>query len=249
MKIIFIHIPKTGGSTFTNLLRCIFQPDNKKLSHFITFLKKDDIEIYIKHLQFNHPKRLSMCGDIFQDLCYDKYKNYKIYTIIRHPVDRIVSEFIFQKYILRNGPKIRKINVDTFHEYIEDSRTWNYQTSFLLGNGLLTENKITEIDYNHIIYIIEKYNIFVGVTEDYDNFLNLFQENTGIRLTELTEQIEILKESNKEYKSEIILTDNLIDRILENNKWDYKLYKYCKNKINNNNNININWKHTDKFKF
>lgn len=248
MHIIFIHIPKTGGSTFTNLLRLTFDPTNKKLSHFIQHIKYKDLDIDIRHLQFRHPKRLSMSGDIFNITNYNKYKNSQIYTIIRNPVDRLVSEFIFQKYILKKGPKLNKLKPvpNTFEEYINNPGTWNYQTSFLLGRGLVSESEITANDYNHIIHMIEKYGIYLGVTDEYEKFLNLFQTNLNINFNS---NVEILKKSNKDFKSKINITQNIIDKIIKYNEWDYKLYKYAKTHVEIVENLNINWLCDDNFKF
>ena len=242
--ITFIHIPKTGGSTFTNLLRETLSPNNKSLSHFIKEIETEEIKIEILHIQFQHPERLSMCGDIFKQP--DKYINHKIFTIIRHPVDRIISEYNFQKYTLRNGPKIRRLKPipDTLEEYIENKGTWNYQLSFLLGEGLIPINKPTEEDLKNVIDCFEKLNINVGVTDKYVNFLNLFEKNTGI---ELNKNVSILKKSVKSTETKI--SEELRNKIIKYNDLDYQLYNYAKSKINNTTNKKFDLVWSGKFKY
>ena len=242
--ITFIHIPKTGGSTFTNLLRETLSPDNKSLSHFIKEIKTEEIVIKILHLQFEHPERSSMCGDIFKQP--DKYITHKIFTLIRHPVDRIISEYNFQKYILRNGPKIRKLKPipNTLEEYIEHEGTWNYQLSFLLGGGLISVDKPTEEDLKNIIDCFEKLNIYIGITDKYSNFLNLFEKNTGI---ELNKNVSILKKSKESEKTKI--SEELRNKIIKYNDLDYQLYNYAKSKINDTTNQKFELVWSGKFKY
>ncbi len=252
MRIIFIHIPKTGGSSFTNLLRDTFYPETTVLSHYIQKIDTPTATFDIRHIQFNHPDRVSMCGDIFNPQCYEQYKQCQIYTIVRDPVDRIVSEFNFQKHILGNGPKISRLQPipRTLEEYIEHPLTWNYQVSFLLGGGIVTRDRITEDDYKRVMAAIEKYPIHLGVTDQYDNFLNTFQHYSHIQLKS---SVQILKKTSDEIKSQTVVTQPIIDKILKYNEWDHRLYQYAKRQVENDKRAEDgktwNWKWDGDFKY
>lgn len=232
MTIIFIHIPKTGGSSFTNLVRDTFCPEATAMSHYIQKIETPRATFDIRHIQFNHPERLSMSGDIFNPQCYDQYKACQIYTIVRDPVDRIVSEFNFQKHILGNGPKISRLRPipNTLEEYIEHPLTWNYQVSFLLGGGIVVRDRITEDDYKRVIAAVETYPIHLGVTDQYDNFLNTFQHYSHIQLRN---SARVLKKTSDAIKAQTVLTQAIIDKIVKYNEWDHRLYQYARSRVEN----------------
>lgn len=77
-KIVFIHIPKTGGSSFTQVLRQ--NGDNPVFHH--GFLNGHSAQ----HTTFRELKELNLIPEGF-----------KIVSIIRHPYERFVSEYNYRK--------------------------------------------------------------------------------------------------------------------------------------------------------
>ena len=79
--------------------------------------------------------------------------------LIRHPVDRIVSEFTFQYHMLNgkngnvNAAIISKLKPlpTTLEAYINFSNTHNYQIKFLLGRKIADPKPVTNSDYAKII--------------------------------------------------------------------------------------------------
>ena len=80
---IFIHVPKTGGTTLNCTLHGTDIPQDPSFNY--------------RHIALG--TQLSNSGDIFNPLKYDKYQAYKIFMLLRHPVDRILSEYYFIKEI------------------------------------------------------------------------------------------------------------------------------------------------------
>ena len=69
--------------------------------------------------------------------------------MVRHPIDRLISEFIFQYHILggrKNAAIISKLEPmpHTFFDYITYPQVWNYQTAFLIGLGTADKNRPTQ---------------------------------------------------------------------------------------------------------
>lgn len=90
-NLVFVHVPKTAGSTITHLFRKLFGKENvwseqrqKKMGKF----DKDKYNVAKGH--FKH--------DRFPDL------DWPIITIIRHPVERIISHYNYA--IHNNHPRI-----------------------------------------------------------------------------------------------------------------------------------------------
>src|SRR5690606_8321562 len=92
-KNLFIHIPKAGGSTFVGLLK-----DSVKISSSQKPIPTHLIETIgtteIRHIDFNKIDRPFKSPDIFDSNKFEFYKKkYKLFMIIRNPIDRIQSEF------------------------------------------------------------------------------------------------------------------------------------------------------------
>lgn len=231
--VIFLHVPKTGGSTFVGLLKDsikIPKEDQKLHSHIIDKIGN----VKISHIDFSNLNRFFQTPEIFDKASQIEFKDrFLIFMLIRNPVDRIVSEFTFQYHIL-NGKKgnvnaaiISKLKPlpTTLEAYINFPQTHNYQIKFLLGRKIADPKPVTNSDYAKIIDSIEELPIHCGLTEYYNQFLDTFQEYTSIKLKK---KIIIRKRTPIQY--EMSVDDSLKRKILKCNKYDYKLYSYIKEK-------------------
>lgn len=137
-KTIFIHIPKTGGTSITKKFLPNFQ-------------------------DFKHEDFLS-----YKNFLKDKINNYKIFTVVRNPYERIVSYFnmhitktpFLQKKILERRPKnIKKafeIYIDlTIKEKIltvfnRPFLVHRSQSSFLVDENFILNKNIHIIKYENL---------------------------------------------------------------------------------------------------
>ena len=77
-KIIFIHIPKTGGTTINAAMNNSYWQTEPNFNY--RHILKD---------------RKSNSGDIFNPNNIDQYKEYDIFMMLRSPIDRVTSEYHF----------------------------------------------------------------------------------------------------------------------------------------------------------
>ena len=77
-EIIFIHIPKTGGTTINSAMNETYWQTKPGYNY--------------RHILSD---KSSNSGDIFLKKNKKKYQNDKIFMMLRHPVDRLISEFYF----------------------------------------------------------------------------------------------------------------------------------------------------------
>jgi hypothetical protein len=75
-EIIFIHIPKTGGTTVEYYLNCM------------NYIKGYGIIKNVAFQHFNWDDYNKLLGNV-------TYKNYFKFTIVRNPIDRCISEFFW----------------------------------------------------------------------------------------------------------------------------------------------------------
>lgn len=192
INLLFIHIPKTGGTSLDNYFINKF---NTKISKEILFfgeLRKNSVSLqHITFLDFKNKKN---------SYNYDyniRYDNLEILTIVRNPYYKLVSEFFFLPSIyfkrkiendLPSKEEICSIIKNCFNEYKEeDTLNDNHfkpQHLFLLDeNGEINKNiKILKtenlnemmhdlgyVDFNVKNQISKKYNI---------NYMDLLNEES-----------------------------------------------------------------------
>ncbi|WP_158635179.1 sulfotransferase family 2 domain-containing protein [Formosa maritima] len=210
-KNIFIHIPKTGGTT----INCVMNKTQ--------WQTKPDFNY--RHIIYETKR--SNTKDIFNPINYDKYLEYNLFMLLRNPIDRIISEYYFIKdrteFISLIKPVPRNLK-----EYIINNQTQNYMVGFLVGKRMYDEELVTEDDLDLVINTIKNLDINVGIFEEYSKSLLYFSTVTRMILPK---EIEVKRITLNRPKVENI--PNEIKELIEkNNVLDFKLYNYCLKKFN-----------------
>lgn len=97
-KLYFIHIPKAGGTFIENYL----EQSNQKLGRLDT--RYPDTGTKIECSQWHVPPKYKSSLD---------FRELKPFTVIRHPVSRIISEYCYQKTYLKD-----KISYSTINDFV-----------------------------------------------------------------------------------------------------------------------------------
>jgi hypothetical protein len=116
IQLLFIHIPKTAGTSFN---KYIIEKYNINLNKYTNI-----IGLYY----LRGPKRLSLQHMTYDELMTCKYisinkENLKIVTIVRNPYTRLISELFYQKTITLKTSKeeiYTKIK-NLFNDYKNDN--------------------------------------------------------------------------------------------------------------------------------
>jgi len=226
---IFIHIPKTGGSTFVGLLQESLERNRpKKPTHLTEKVGK----VVIQHLDFTHPNRPFKDPDLFRKESREYLiENNLLFMLVRNPAERVLSEFNFQFHILdgkKGNPKAAilaqiKPTPKNLFAYAQRRQTQDYQCKFLLGRKMADPNPVTIDELDFLKEAITSLPIHVGTTENYSAFLSLFSHETGIRLNNTS---IIRKKTPSKLKTQ--LSEDEKKRINSFNKMDYELYSYVK---------------------
>lgn len=209
-KPIFIHIPKTGGTS----INCMMQETDWQTIP----------DYHYRHIIYQ--TKQSNSGDIFDQSLVKKYKQEFIFTMLRHPVDRLVSEYFF----LRKHDEFMSLlesQPSSFEEFIELKQTSNYMLKFLNGDYIYDEREMDEKRADEIIASIDELDIHVGIYEHFDLSLNYF---TAVGGFEWPKKIEIKRATiNRPHIKSI--SKSVQQKILKNNALDLKLYQHCLDKL------------------
>lgn len=215
-EIIFIHIPKTGGTTINTAMNGTYWQTKPGFNY--------------RHILSD---KSSNSGDIFLNKNRDKYENERIFMMLRHPVDRLVSEYYFITNrneftdLIKSKPK-------SFEDYIKSPQTQNYVINFLKGNRMYSTVRPSPSDLERVINAIDNLPIYVGIFERFSESLSYFKKHLGVKWKK---EIPIKRMTIRRPKIED-LSQELIELIKEKNALDLKLYDYCFNKFKNESNLN-----------
>ncbi len=173
--VVYIHIPKTGGMTFYQILMRQFRDKTVQINN------NKDIKIQFK----NNP--LAKC---FMGHMSFKVSNYvknpcQYISIVRHPVDRIVS--LYSHIKLGDHPYSSIIKGMSLQEFVMGritNETVNDMIRYICGRWNISDSyaddaPIDRNDFDMAKENIEKNFKMVGISERYDEFLVILKMMFG----------------------------------------------------------------------
>jgi hypothetical protein len=208
LQIIYIHIPKTAGSTMLRLFRVNYK--DSEIVHVKRSLFNKNPETAPAKLLLNSikPQTKVLHGHFtFNELhlVIDKYPDAKLITFLRQPVDRVISNYTFFKKRILTG-KVEKDQKHRINEhlttYAQLPKSRNRMHTFL--DGL----KLDEL-------------YFIGLVETFESDCKkLFQS--------LNLNIETIPFANKNMlirASDLSVSGNEIKELEKLNQKDILLYR------------------------
>tara|TARA_B100000575_G_scaffold236061_1_gene197929 strand:- start:516 stop:1154 length:639 start_codon:yes stop_codon:yes gene_type:complete len=169
-NILFIHIPKTGGTVIENEIKKIyketlFSPNKKFLNNI---LDKPYNSITPQHQFYTTIYK-------YKDILNVNFNNIKIFSVVRNPYDKIISDLFWLKMIDKNTTS-KKVYIIIKYLYINRNDLGNHnqpQYKFITDENL---NLIPNIN----IFYCEKLN---DTNDELNKFLgfniNIKQENVN----------------------------------------------------------------------
>jgi len=208
--IIFMHIPKTGGTTLNKIFKRSYTENEiydhvplEAMSKHFSQLKEDDKK-GIKAISGHHFYGIH---DLFS-------KPYTYFTMMRNPIERVISLY----YFLKTYPGYYEENMRnmSFEEYIDwDPQARNGQIHQICGqNSQLSLEKAKE---NLKVFEV------VGITEMFNESLLLLKNKFKWA------NIEYVKENVTKSRPRIgEVSTEIIKKIEKNNELDIELFEYIK---------------------
>jgi hypothetical protein len=186
VNILFIHIPKTGGSSVESYFSSKFNIplNNDSLFDFIDNQKKINENIIInsslQHITYNQMIQYNKVFNI-------DFNNIKIMTIVRNPYQRIISDLFWSKKININTSKKEVFNI--IEEYLPSDKYDNHnipQHIFITDDDKKIIPNIhilrTETLTNNMRYLgYDDFNNFINNNTEKVNYYN-YLNNDSIRV-------------------------------------------------------------------
>lgn len=206
---IFLHIPKTAGTSFRVSAMQYF--GTKSILRDYGRDSKNTSKVIMEHYYLNHDiarlrrigsKRKFITGHYPATRYKEIFPNSPIVTFLRDPVERVVSEY----YHFRKDPGYGK----SLKQHYRHKKNQNIQVKSLDGLPL------SELD-------------FVGFTESYNASLALFNETFDTQL-----EAQEMNKGNYKNNNSPMATASELQEIAELNWQDIELYNESKNQYPSN---------------
>lgn len=205
--IVSIHIPKSAGTTFCNILQ----------AHFKTHLYYEQKPLLHRFNQTPMPifkQNLATYEAIHGHFVADSLNinNPTYITWVRHPVDRLVSHYFHWQ---RHPDSAQKLSLDVARgrlslEEFAKTKTMRDLQSFFLGGG----------DIQNFA--------FVGIMEEFNASMQRFEEQFSIKV-ETIQTLNVNAQKRASYQE--IIGDALYKKIEGLNEKDMKLYNQAKSML------------------
>lgn len=220
-KLVFLHIPKTAGTTLTSIIERNYSAPNRvalyNAEHFQADLKSalanPEINMLYGHFVFN---------DILNDA------NFYLFTFLREPIACTVSNYIH----LKNSPdpehKEWMKSVKSFEDFLNLKLIFNWQTRHLSGQKYFADfvqdqNASLEMATKNLLRMN-----FVGITERFKE--SLLCLSSDLDWKKLRHKNQNVQQKNDEAQ---LLASKYREQILEKNQLDIALYKLANTLLEN----------------
>jgi len=203
-KIIFVHIPKTGGTSIEHFFGLSIENNVPNKQNLFGLFIKNDKQLYYQHLTINEILEFDHCNNY--DFCF---------SIVRNPYDRAISEYNFLI-----GTESISFSFDDFLNLIILDPNGGYNG---IGNHFMPQYKfVCDHDERIIVDKIFKFENFDSIFEYLKKEFD-FLKNKNNTKTNVSPKIMTRKNLSK----------NNIDLINHIYAKDFEIFNYEKMQVNN----------------
>jgi len=217
--IVFVHTPKCGGTTLYHLLKANFReseiyPLGKLRGKYSGQSKtKEDMEEAIQtHPNVDHELIWGHFPIWFLKRKDTQYDKAYIFTVLRDPVERVLSHDRYRYRVDRDEGRKAKFNPLTINP--------NFTCKMLCSDITLDDDEMLR----DCIQNLERMD-FIIFMDDYENGVRRLFKDLGLRLPKRIPRREV--SNTPELSSLQKISDETIEQVKELNSLDVRLYEYA----------------------
>ena len=230
MKLIFLHIPKAGGTTLHSILERLYA------GKVIFSIKVRGHTLGVEEFTNLAPAEKNAIHVLKGHMPFGLHTHFegeesKYITLFRNPVDRIVSHY---EYVLRKPnhylyEKVISSKMSLLEYALSDlsAELDNHQCRSLIQDQNIPLNTFTEEHFDQAVKNLQNHFISFGIVEDFDRSLLLFRHDLGWNqypyYVKLNTKPDYMSKKNP---SEVLA------QIAKRNYWDVRLYNWAKAELN-----------------
>lgn len=220
-KLLFVHIPKTAGTSFLSIL-------NKTFSHERVFHVAGGSERLASSYYRQTGNILSTLEDVIIDNCdliyghmpflnNSRFSKFSPITFLRDPVRRVVSDFRYTVSTPKNPlfHIVRNMSLSDYVSRNSDLHLDNLQVRLISGK---TSGDIGIMDVEKAFENLKSRFSFFGFTERFAHSLVMFRDLMGMEKI-LIPRLNVTKGDKPDFGS------GEIEAVKSYNRWDIELYK------------------------
>lgn len=219
--LVFIHIPKAGGKSFELLLRSNYPDDSKVIRLYRTGGQELD-GVFEKVPRYKIEQAELIYGHIPHRIEQYIGRSCEYTSILRNPVERLISFYRYVKYDFDKHPLHTKLNsgeIGMIDLLSEDNFELNKMTKLLAGIDIREPPAI------HMLSVaksnLEKMKAF-GLLEKYEESCLLIS-----KVFHWTHPFYMKVNSTSDTGKSEIFEERILERIAEANDLDMQLYEYA----------------------
>jgi len=223
---IYIHIPKTAGSSFASELSILRQPyrnihvdyEDKTTPHdvklervvdqFILDNRTTQFRACSGHLSMRHVNKIR-----------EAFPRSRVISILRNPVERVISDFRYAR-TPSHPPYKEFINqFPTIESYVDSPASQNKMFRFLAPDPEMRMDELFEFFDERVS--------FVGLMEMYPMTFNIVMQLLGLNRLPTSHK----RKTEPTKYNQVIRTPELLKRIKEANTRDFAMFRFVKERL------------------
>lgn len=226
MPIVFIHIPKSGGTTLNEIIERQYQPQEVCSLYPSSDSLSPEEQEELRNALSSKSRLIRGHLPFGEHLLFDESVRY--FTVLREPIERTISHYYYvraqSQYAQSHYSVFRQMSLQACLENKVSIVLDNAQTRILSGvSGRLPFGALSRETLDQAKHNLANYMDVVGLVERFDETLLLLQKTLGWRNVCYTQH-----NVNRIRPQKVQLSVETLQTITEVNQLDLELYQYAR---------------------